>query len=190
VNASIANVGSFALAQTVNVAALNSSSPKMKRSAKDVGGVGIGRGGNVGGGDRNAAGGGTGKGISNSPAPRMAVVLADPAIDAAKLSPEQETRQVLLAKFHPVVLAVIERLKINAKPGADESKFIREEKAEVQIWLTDKSPETLAKLKQLGFEVILDPKTAKLVIGRLPVGNLQKLAELKFVRYVAPQISN
>ncbi|MFN2513810.1 MAG: hypothetical protein ABR568_20630, partial [Pyrinomonadaceae bacterium] len=84
---------------------------------------------------------------------------------------------------------VVERLKINSKPGADEVKFIRGEKAEIQIWLTDKSPEVLAKLKELGFEVILDPKSAKLVIGRLPIENLQKLAELKFVRYVAPQIS-
>ena len=127
---------------------------------------------------------------ANSPAPLAAECWPDPAIDVAKLSPEEEKRQLLLAKFHPAVLAVIERLKINAKPGADEVKFIRGEKAEVQIWLTDKSPEVLAKLKELGFEVILDPKTAKLVIGRLPIANLQKLAELKFVRYVAPQISS
>jgi len=59
----------------------------------------------------------------------------------------------------------------------------------VQIWLTEKSPENLAKLKELGFEVVLDPKTSKLVIGRLPIEQLEKLAELKFVRYAAPQLS-
>jgi len=37
---------------------------------------------------------------------------------------------------------------------------------------------------------VLDPKTAKLVIGRLPVDKLAALAELKSVRYVAPQLRN
>ncbi|MDQ3174542.1 MAG: hypothetical protein M3Q91_12680 [Acidobacteriota bacterium] len=78
---------------------------------------------------------------------------------------------------------------VEAKPGAEEVKFIRGGRAEVQIWLTDKSSDALAKLKELGFEVVLDSKTVKLVIGRLPIENLQKLAELKYVRYVAPQIS-
>jgi hypothetical protein len=92
---------------------------------------------------------------------------------------------------HPSVLAVIDRLKdpkLNA--GADESKFIRNDKAEIQIWLTEKTDEAMAKLKELGFEVVLDPKTAKLVIGRLPIEKLAQLSELKFVRYVAPQIAS
>jgi len=37
---------------------------------------------------------------------------------------------------------------------------------------------------------VLDPKTAKLVIGRMPIEKLAALAELKSVRYVAPQISS
>jgi hypothetical protein len=92
-------------------------------------------------------------------------------------------------KFHPSVLAVIDRLKDpKANPGPDEAKFIRNGKAEIQIWLTEKSDETMAKLKELGFEVVLDPKTAKMVIGRLPIEKLTALAELKSVRYVAPQM--
>jgi Ca-activated chloride channel family protein len=112
-------------------------------------------------------------------------------VDARALSPEEKKRADLQSKFHPSVLAVIDRLrdkKMIASP--DESKFIRDGKAEIQIWLTDKSDETMAKLKELGFEIVLDPKTAKLVIGRLPIEKLAALAELKSVRYVAPQISN
>jgi hypothetical protein len=48
----------------------------------------------------------------------------------------------------------------------------------------------LAKLKELGFEVVLDPKSAKLVIGRLSLEKLEALGELSFVRYVSPQLSN
>jgi Ca-activated chloride channel family protein len=108
--------------------------------------------------------------------------------EARKLSPEEQKRRQLLTKLHPSVAAVLDRLKNkNAQPAADEAKFIRAGKAELQIWLADKSPETMAALKQLGFEILLEPKTAKLVIGRLPIDKLAALTELKAVRYVAPQ---
>ncbi|MCM3874057.1 MAG: VIT and VWA domain-containing protein [Pyrinomonadaceae bacterium] len=163
---------------------ISGSGSQAKQESRKPGGGGSG--GGVGYGTGRGFGGGT----NSPPARQRAVVMADAELSVSALSPEEEKRQLLLAKFHPLVLAVIERLKTNAKPGADEVKFIRGEKAEVQIWLSDKSPEVLAKLKELGFEVILDPKSGKLVIGRLPIENLQKLADLKYVRYVAPQISN
>jgi hypothetical protein len=47
----------------------------------------------------------------------------------------------------------------------------------------------MAKLKELGFEVVLDPKTAKMVIGRIQIEKLSALGEIKSIRYVAPQIS-
>jgi hypothetical protein len=104
------------------------------------------------------------------------------------LSPDDQKRADLQAKLNPMVLAVIDRLKTpNSVAGPDEAKFIRNGKAEIQIWLTDKSDETLAKLKELGFEVVLDPKSARMIIGRLPIEKLAALAELKSVRYVAPQ---
>jgi hypothetical protein len=107
------------------------------------------------------------------------------------LSRDDQRRQEMLTKLHPSIVAIIERLvKKNSQPGPDEAKFIRAGKAEVQIWLTDKTPEALLQLKQLGFEVVLDPQTSKMVIGRLPVDKLAKLAELKFVRYVAPQLGS
>jgi hypothetical protein len=106
------------------------------------------------------------------------------------LSPEEQKRVALQSKFHPSVLAVIDRLKAGKiAAGPDENKFIHSGKAEIQIFLTDKSAETMAKLKELGFEVVLDPKSANLVIGRLSIEKLAALAELKSVRYVAPQMS-
>ena len=117
--------------------------------------------------------------------------MADAAVGRdVVVSPEERKRQEMLVKLHPSIINVIERLvKKNSQPGADESKFICDGKAEVQIWLTDKTPEAMAQLKQLGFEVVLDPKTGKVVIGRLPIDKLSKLAGLKFVRYVAPQLN-
>jgi Ca-activated chloride channel family protein len=139
-------------------------------------------------------GGGVGAGVGGSaPAPsvnRMVLADVDEAARIRTLTPEERKRADLQAKVHPSVLAVIDRLKVkNNIAGADEGKFIHGGKAELQIWLTDKTDEAMAKLKELGFEVVLDPKTAKLVIGRMPIEKLAALAELKFVRFVAPQTS-
>jgi TonB family protein len=102
---------------------------------------------------------------------------------------EEQFKQQLRAKLHPAVIAVIERLKNKgAKPGAEELKFTRDGKAEIQIRLSDKSAETIEQLKKLGFETILDPQSSKLIIGRLPIEKLAALAELPAVRYISPQI--
>lgn len=106
----------------------------------------------------------------------------------SSLTPEQQRELALRAKLAPSLFAVVERLKKKAPPpGAEEAKFVRDGKAEVQIWLTEKTPEVLAQLKQLGFELALDPRTAKPVIGRLPLEKLSALVDVKAVRFVAPQ---
>jgi Ca-activated chloride channel homolog len=101
---------------------------------------------------------------------------------------EEQLKQQLRAKLHPAVAAVIEGLNNkDAKPGAEELKFTRDGKAEIQVWLFDKSAETINQLKRLGFETMLDPQSSKLIIGRLPVEKLAALVELPAVRYIAPQ---
>ena len=157
-------------------------------------------GANAQGGKRSSGGaGGSGSSqISNATLSGGAATVSGLPMNGARegdalrtLSPDDQKRAQLQAKFHPAVLAVIDRLKdkkLSASP--DEAKFIHNGKAEVQIWLADKSDETMHRLKELGFEVVLDPKTAKLVIGRLPIEKLAALAELKSVRYVAPQMAN
>jgi len=151
-------------------------------------------GGGGGGGSGGGVGGGSGATPPPPPKPTVNTFMIDEADTDGSVrvtSPEEKKRAALQAKFHPTVLAVIDRLQAkNAVAAADEAKFIRGGKAEVQIWLTEKNEEAMAKLKELGFEVVLDPKTAKMVIGRLPIEKLQALAELKFVRYVGPQTAN
>ena len=98
--------------------------------------------GNIGGGDVNDGGGGPGGsgagGATPQPSPRAApgrIVLTDD-VNYILNSPGDEKRQQLLTKLQPSLLAVVERLqRKEAKPGADEMKFVRDGKAEVQIWL-------------------------------------------------------
>jgi Ca-activated chloride channel family protein len=170
--------------QTVTVTQSGSGSAKAKAPRAGGGGTDNSRIYS----SRSAGGGGA----PLAPKPSSGTVAMDGLSEGdamRSLSPEEQKRAQLKSRFHPSLLAVIDRLKAkNAVAGPDEVKFIRNGKAEVQIWLTEKSDETIAALKALGFEVVLDPKSAKLVIGRLPIEKLSALAELKSVRYVAPQI--
>src|SRR5712691_6823970 len=144
----------------------NSGTSSVKPEPTTVPSTRTGQGG--GGGIGGAGGGGN---AAAPPRPSGTLITEKDELMAIRaLSPEEQKRADLQSKFHPSVLAVIDRLKDSKlKASPDEAKFIRNGKAEIQIWLTDKSAETLAKLKELGFEVVLDPKTAKLVIGRLPI---------------------
>jgi hypothetical protein len=131
------------------------------------------------------AGGGSGPAPSATPNAPPARVESDTAFIA---EPKKDALEAVRRKAHPSVLKVIERLKNKQLiSSSDEARFIRDGKAEVQVWLNEKSEQTLAKLKELGFEVVLDSKTSKLVIGRVSIEKLEALASLNFVRYVSPQ---
>lgn len=105
------------------------------------------------------------------------------------LSPEDEKRQAILNKLHPAIYALIERVKAKQIQAAqDEIKFVTNGKAEIQVWLKDKSPQAIEELKQLGFEIILDPQFSRMVIGRVAIEKLEALSELKSVRYITPQM--
>jgi hypothetical protein len=166
--------------------AITKSGSGSKPKASRASGSGIGSGTASGGG---GGGGSFGKTPSPSAAPTVSVLAERSDEDTLKLlSPAEKKRAAIEARLHPSILAVVDRLKNKSAAGTDEAKFIRDGMAEVQVWLTDKSAESLAALKGLGFEVLLDPKSAKVVIGRLPVEKLETLAELSFIRYVSPQL--
>jgi hypothetical protein len=109
---------------------------------------------------------------------------------APALSPEELKRIQVMNKLHPAIAALIDRVRVpGKKPGAGEEKFVRDGKAEIQLWLADASAAALAELKRLGFEIVLEPKGAKLLIGRIPITNLEALAKLAAVRYISPSQS-
>ena len=81
---------------------------------------------------------------------------------------------------------MVKRLKNKSQPAADEGKFVKNDKAELQVYLTNTSADTLAQLKRLGFEVITEAKGAKVVVGRISIEKLDELAKLSVVVYIAP----
>ncbi len=152
--------------------------------------IGSGQG-QQGQGSGAGSGGGRGQAYPPPPTPPPPPTFSETVrVDEDRnLSPEEQKRRQTLSKLHPLVAAVVERLKNKqSQASADEAKFVRDGKAELQVWLTDKSAATIEQLKKLGFEAILNPQSSKLIIGRLPVEKLAALTELAVVRYVAPQI--
>ena len=147
--------------------------------------LGAGSGGNIGGGSGDGGGTGTGAQPTPTPAPGKVPAPVDP-----KEIIDQRLIGELRPKLHRSLIAVVEKLqRKEALSSADEGGFIRNGKAEVQVWMSDKSAASVAKLKELGFEVVLDSKTSNLIIGRISVEKIETLARLSFVKYVAPQVS-
>ncbi|HSB14352.1 MAG TPA: VWA domain-containing protein, partial [Bryobacteraceae bacterium] len=118
---------------------------------------------------------------------RLAQAIEVDRRDAPAITPAERKRRELLSKLHPALAAIVERIeKRSPNPAPEERRLVKNGKTDVQIWLANTTPETIAALKRLGFELVLAPKTAKMVIGRLPVEKLAELAKLNAVRYVAP----
>jgi len=168
-------------------------------------GSGAGVSGNYVGGFSRGRAASPGKRVGNSPPPpnQSPAVTVSVAVNGqatadapeAKATPtarsaEQIRVDQVRPKLHPSVTALLERVLNKQAAGADEARFVHDGKAEVQVWLTDKSAEALAKLKEVGFEVVLDQKNSKLIIGRIDLEKLEQLTDLKFVRYVSPQNRN
>ena len=103
---------------------------------------------------------------------------------------EQETFELLRRKLNIHILGIVYRLKRKMEPRVlNYGDFLRDGKADVQVWLTDKSELTKAKLRELGFETVLDHNSSNLIIGRISMDKLEQLAQLEFVRYVSSQTS-
>jgi len=111
---------------------------------------------------------------------RMSSVVRNEASQSV-LRPAQSTMEKdvpIRRKVDPAVMAVIE--------GSRVAPFIKDGKAEIEVWLSDLSSTTLDRLKNLGFELSATPKPGRAVIGRVPIANLKALAELNIVRYITP----
>lgn len=141
---------------------------------------------------RGAGGGGRSAKVyppPNSP-PVLHSLMAGIAGSADSISPVPATgvaqqSNELEEKLHRLVFAVVQKSKTKQPLSSEESALIRDGKAEVQVWLTQTSDETLAQLKELGFEIV-EARNSKVIIGRLPVEKLETLAKLKVVKYIAP----
>lgn len=114
--------------------------------------------------------------------------LSAPAFAPPPMQAVADKRKTESSKLHPEITALIARVKNAALPPAPaEARFVRNGKAEIRITLADLTPQTLAKLKELGFESVLQVRNTRMLVGRIRLDKLAALAELPLVQYIAPQ---
>jgi TonB family protein len=101
-------------------------------------------------------------------------------------SPAKLRRQRLKEKLHTWLYGVVIRLRTGkTKPGPNESTFVQQRKASIQILLNDNSPETLRKLKALGFDAA-PGQDGTTVSGTIALEKLAALVEMEQVKLVLP----
>ena len=105
----------------------------------------------------------------------------------APLTPELKRQLSIDEKFHWWLADFVVRLDKNvSQPTADEARFVRDGKARIEIRLTEKTPATIEKLKQLGFEIAAENN--RKITGRISTEKLAALAEIEQVQYVLPDL--
>jgi Ca-activated chloride channel family protein len=103
-------------------------------------------------------------------------------------SPAVKRQNLIDEKLHLWLADLIARLDKNvSQPTANEARFVRAGKARIQILLTEKTPETIEKLKQIGFEIASE-KDAKTLVGQISPEKLVALTEIEQVTYVLPNL--
>ena len=90
-------------------------------------------------------------------------------------------------KYHSSVKALVERLKTGAAANANESKFVRENRADLIVRVRELKPETIEQLKKLGFTVLAEMSSAKAIVGSIAVEKISALAEIEAVTFISPQ---
>jgi hypothetical protein len=116
-------------------------------------------------------------------------VASSPSAMVDRVEPEMDAsrRGDSSTKLDSTLESLVAHVEKKAKLPKEISQHVTDGKVLLQVWLINTKPETLAKLKELGFEMVAQPQTGRLVIGKLSVEQLKALTELSVVRYITLQ---
>ncbi|MBK7704507.1 MAG: VWA domain-containing protein [Acidobacteria bacterium] len=105
---------------------------------------------------------------------------------------EVERTLFIEQKLHFWVFALYERLeKGQAGPAPNETKFVRDGRAALEIEVTDLSRQTLDRLRGIGFVIeSTGPAAAKkpIVTGRIPIEKIRDMIGVAEVRLIVPKV--
>ncbi len=119
---------------------------------------------------------------------RESVASSPPAM-VDRTEPERDDSRLgdSSGKMDSTLQSMVEHVEKKSTLSQNVAQYVTDGKVLLQVWLTDTNPETLEKLKELDFEVVAQPKTGRLIIGKLAFEKLKALAELSMVRYITVQ---
>ncbi len=109
--------------------------------------------------------------------------------EAAIVTPSvEQLREMRLKRMmHTWLYAVVERIEKKTSPTPNESTFVRDGKASVELTFERVvTPKLIERLKALGFEV--GKSSDSTVIGTIAIERLRELADVDEVKYVIPRV--
>jgi Ca-activated chloride channel homolog len=115
---------------------------------------------------------------------KFAVVVRN--MKAEPPTPDERRVSALTDKLHFWLFDLVKRLGDGSTPGANESLFVHDGKADIQVSVRTNSPAVMEKLKSAGFELSLSSGTR--LAGRIPIAGLARLAEIDEVLLITPRI--
>jgi hypothetical protein len=68
----------------------------------------------------------------------------------------------------------------------DSYAFIKNNQANIQLCMTEKTPKIVEKIKQIGFN-LLEETQGNGLVGQIAVKNLRKLADIEEIRFIVPE---
>lgn len=102
-------------------------------------------------------------------------------------TPEEKREYRLKEKLHAWIYALVDRLGKNISAATDnESKFVRDGKADVRVDLSTKNAAVLEKLKAAGLEITTEKGLN--ISGRIAIEKLAALAEIEEVKLILPRL--
>ncbi|HSF10575.1 MAG TPA: VIT and VWA domain-containing protein, partial [Nitrospirales bacterium] len=116
-------------------------------------------------------------------------VASSPQTMVDRVEPERDDtrRGDYSSKMDSTLESLVEHVEKTIVLPQDVAQYVTDGKVLLQVWLKDTNPETLEHLKKIGFELMAQPKTGRLIIGKLAFEKLKALAELSMVRYITVQ---
>ncbi|HZS11223.1 MAG TPA: VIT domain-containing protein [Nitrospirales bacterium] len=134
------------------------------------------------------------RGLSSSVAPNAIGAPASPQLlykSEPKSSAERRADQPRQhgtrdsRKLDAALERLATRLAQHRPPAAEETQFVKRGQVEVQVWLTDASAEAIEALRNAGLIIVAQPRSGKLLVGRLPIEMIETVSKLPQVRYVS-----
>ena len=114
--------------------------------------------------------------------------VVNPAVPESRpLTPQEAGELRLKQKLHVWLYAVVDRIEKSAAVSPNESMFVRDGKASVELTFNGKvTPTLLAQLKAIGFEVEKSDKSS--ATGTIAIEKLRELADVYEIKYVMPRV--
>lgn len=115
-----------------------------------------------------------------------AMVIGTVEDELSEMKPEERRQHLTQTRLDPLLQGLSRKLDKNGNYSLPGKVEVKQGKVRVSIRLADDSGANLARLKAMGFVISASTKSVKMVIGLVPANKLDELAQLDFVRYVAP----